>query len=87
MEINFQLSERPCRRAGQPALSGVISDLIFTFTPAFSNCFLIVFVQICPAQGNTVRRNNLLKYRPIPPLTGGNFLLWLCYGLWSILDL
>ena len=62
------------------ALSGVISDLIFTFkpdsvrrSPAFSNCF-------CPNLSGATeyrsRRNNLLKYRPISPLTGGNFLLW-----------
>ena len=36
-------NQRPCRGAGQ---SGVISDLIFTFTPDYAR-LLIVFVQIC----------------------------------------
>ena len=54
-----------------PALSGVISDLIFIgLCPAFSNCF-------CPNLSGAMEyqscRNNLLKYRP---LTGGYFLLW-----------
>ena len=86
LTMNFMLSQRIflllqaqsharlCRRAGQ---SGVISDLIFAFTPdyaehspAFFNCF-------CPNLSDATEyrscRNNLLKYRP---LTGGIFLLW-----------
>ena len=78
---------RPCRRAGQ---SGVVRrNFTFHFhlrrttpdtvwrSPAFSNCF-------CPNLSGATEyrshRNNLLKYRPIPPLTGGNF-LFLSYGL------
>ena len=52
----------PADAPDSPALSGVISDLIFTFTPAFPNCF-------CPNLSGATeyrsRRNNLLKYRPI----------------------
>ena len=68
---SIHLDNDPADAPDSPALSGVISDLIFTFT--FSNCF-------CPNLSGATeyrsRRNNLLKYRPIPPLTGGNFLLW-----------
>ena len=68
-----QLGNDPADAPDGPALSGVISDLIFTFTP---DCVRRVGRVTVFRNGIRSRRNNLLKYRPIPPLTGGNFLLW-----------
>ena len=57
-----KVDDDPADTPDSPALSGVfsdfqISDLIFTFTPDYTRVvrrFLIVFVQICPAQRNII---------------------------------
>ena len=77
----FSLINDPADAPDSPALFDVISDLIFTFTTDCVRCSPVLSNFFCSNLSGATeyrsRRNNLLKYRPIPPLlTGGNFLLW-----------